>query len=123
MDAVTFVDTTFRDGQQSIWALAMRTSMILPIAETPDQAGLYAIEISAAGSEKKLIRELREDPFERLQLVRQRKRKNVNFVHLQKEGLSLTSRQQETAFGRLSLMAGGPVPRAKTSKVKKGYGA
>ena len=90
MDAVTFVDTTVRDGQQSLWALAMRTGMILPIAETLDQAGFDAIEISAAGSEKKLIRELREDPFERLQLVRQRKRKNVNFVHLQKESLSLT---------------------------------
>ena len=75
MDAVTFVDTTVRDGQQSLWALAMRTGMILPIAETLDQAGFDAIEISAAGSEKKLIRELREDPFERLQLVRQRVKK------------------------------------------------
>ncbi len=90
MDAVTFVDTTARDGPQSLWALAMRTGMILPIAETLDRAGFDAIEISAVGSENKLIRELHEDPFERLQLVRQCKRKNVNFVHLQKEGLSLT---------------------------------
>ncbi|MFM9998728.1 MAG: hypothetical protein ACKVP1_07425 [Burkholderiaceae bacterium] len=70
-----FVDTTVRDGQQSLWAIAMRTAMILPIAERLDDAGFDAIEISAAGHEKKLIRELREDPFERLRLVRQRVRK------------------------------------------------
>ncbi len=75
MDEVRFVDTTVRDGQQSLWALAMRTAMILPIAEQLDDAGFDAIEISAAGHEKKLIRELREDPFERLRLVRQRIRK------------------------------------------------
>jgi len=75
MEEVKFVDTTIRDGQQSLWAMAMRTGMMLPIAERLDRAGFDAIEVAAAGSEKKLIRELREDPFERLQLLRQRIKK------------------------------------------------
>lgn len=75
MDEVRFVDTTVRDGQQSLWAMAMRTGMMLPVLETMDAAGFDAIEIAAAGTEKKLVRDLREDPFERLRLARERVRR------------------------------------------------
>jgi len=75
MNEVKFVDTTVRDGMQSLWATGMRTGMILPIAERLDQAGFDAVEILAPAFGKKMIRELREDPFERLQLVRQRMKK------------------------------------------------
>lgn len=75
MEEVRFVDTTIRDGQQSLWAMSMRTGMMLPILERLDNAGFDAIEIAAAGTEKKIIRELREDPFERLRLARERVRK------------------------------------------------
>ena len=36
---VSFVDTTFRDGQQSLWAEGMTTGMMLPVAERMDEAG------------------------------------------------------------------------------------
>ncbi len=75
MDEVSFVDTTVRDGQQSLWAMAMRTGMMLPVLETLDAAGFDAIEIAAAGTEKKIIRDLREDPFERMRLARERVRR------------------------------------------------
>jgi oxaloacetate decarboxylase alpha subunit len=75
MENITFVDTTIRDGQQSLWAMGMRTGMMLPILEKLDQAGFDAIEIGAAGTEKKVVRELREDPFERIRLARERVRK------------------------------------------------
>jgi len=75
MEEIRFVDTTVRDGQQSLWALAMRTGMMLPILQTLDNAGFDAIEIAGAGSEKKIIRELREDPFERMRLARELVRK------------------------------------------------
>lgn len=75
MEEISFVDTTVRDGQQSLWALSMRTGMMLPILETLDNAGFDAIEIGAAGTEKKMVRELREDPFERMRLARERVRK------------------------------------------------
>ena len=75
MNEVNFVDTTLRDGQMSLWATEMTTGMILPVAETMDQAGFEAIEIIAAAFFKKAVRELREDPWERIRQVRERSQK------------------------------------------------
>jgi oxaloacetate decarboxylase alpha subunit len=61
MTDVVFVDTTLRDGQQSMWAYNMRTGMMLPIAELMDQAGFEAIELGGP-VELPCIKELREDP-------------------------------------------------------------
>lgn len=70
MKDLHFVDTTLRDGQMSLWATGMTTAMMLPIAETLDRAGFDAIEVFANSMEKKLVRELGEDPWERLRLLR-----------------------------------------------------
>ena len=72
MDTVKFVDTTLRDGQMSLWATNMTTAMILPVAESIDQAGFEAAEIIAAAFFKKCVRELHEDPWERIRQVRAR---------------------------------------------------
>jgi len=72
MNEVHFTDTTIRDGQQSLWAIGMRTDMILPIAETLDQAGFAAIEVFGNSFAKKMCRELRENFWDRIDLVRQR---------------------------------------------------
>ncbi len=72
MNEVRFVDTTLRDGHQSLWAEAMTTGMILPIASNVDQAGFQAIEIVSPSFYKKCVRELREDPWERIRLVAKR---------------------------------------------------
>jgi oxaloacetate decarboxylase alpha subunit len=72
MNEVGFVDTTLRDGQASLWAMGMRTGMMLPVAEAMDQAGFQAIEMIGIAFVKKCVRELREDPWERIRLVRQR---------------------------------------------------
>ena len=39
MEHVHFVDTTIRDGHQSLWAERMSTGMMLPIAKNLDEAG------------------------------------------------------------------------------------
>ena len=49
MTEVRFVDTTLRDGQQSLWAYGMRTGMMVPIVELMDQAGFEAIELAVRG--------------------------------------------------------------------------
>lgn len=72
MNEVHFVDTTARDGQVSLWATGMRTGMILPVASQMDQAGFKAIEIIGAAIFKKCVRELQDDPWERIRLVSQR---------------------------------------------------
>lgn len=69
MKPVHFVDTTLRDGNASLWAGGMRTETILPVAAMIDQAGFKSIEIIASAFFKKMVRELRNDPWERLRLV------------------------------------------------------
>jgi len=66
MGQVKFVDTTLRDGQASLWAENMRTGMMLAVADRIDNAGFQAIELIASSHIKKCVRELREDPFERM---------------------------------------------------------
>jgi oxaloacetate decarboxylase alpha subunit len=75
MDEIQFVDTTLRDGQASLWAEHMRTGMMLSVASQMDEAGFQAIELIASSHIKKCVRELREDPWERIRLVAQRMRK------------------------------------------------
>jgi oxaloacetate decarboxylase (Na+ extruding) subunit alpha len=69
MSEVKFVDTTLRDGQASLWAENMRTGIMLAVAERIDNAGFQAIELIASSHIKKCVRELKEDPFERIRLV------------------------------------------------------
>jgi len=72
MNEIRFVDTTLRDGQLSLWASNMRTDMMLPIAERLDRAGFEAIEIMSSAFYKKCVRDLKEDPWERLRLMSKR---------------------------------------------------
>jgi oxaloacetate decarboxylase alpha subunit len=59
---VRFIDTTLRDGHQSLWAFGMRTGMMEAVAEDMDRAGFEAIEVPIVGIFiKKCVRELKED--------------------------------------------------------------
>ena len=69
MDTIHFVDTTIRDGHQSLWAENMTTGMMLPIAKNLDDAGYEGIELIAGSHLKKTVRELKEDPWERIRLI------------------------------------------------------
>ena len=69
MDTIRFVDTTLRDGHQSLWAENMTTGMMLPIAKRMDAAGFEGIELISGSHLKKTVRELKEDPWERVRLV------------------------------------------------------
>jgi oxaloacetate decarboxylase (Na+ extruding) subunit alpha len=72
IDAIRFVDTTIRDGHQSLWAENMTTGMMLPVAERMDRAGFDAIELISSSHLKKCVRELKEDPWARVKLMSQR---------------------------------------------------
>ena len=69
METIHFVDTTIRDGHQSLWAENMTTGMMLPIAKNLDDAGYEGIELIAGSHLKKTVRELKEDPWERVRLI------------------------------------------------------
>ncbi len=69
MKEIYFVNTTFRDGHMSLWAERMKTGMILPVAALADRAGFVGMELVGTSIFKKCVRDLREDPWERIRLV------------------------------------------------------
>jgi len=75
MSEIRFVDTTLRDGHQSLWAEGMTTGMMLAVADKMDQAGFEAIELISSSHLKKCVRELKENPWERVRLVSQKIKK------------------------------------------------
>ncbi len=70
MTEIRFADTTVRDGPLSLWADNIRTGMILAVARDLDRAGFVSIE-TFFQDPKKIVRELKEDPWERLRRVRE----------------------------------------------------
>lgn len=60
-----FVDTSLRDGVQSLWASWCRVGMIDAVASDIDRAGFLAVDVPAnVVFFKKLIRDQKEDPWE-----------------------------------------------------------
>ncbi len=66
---VRFVDTTFRDGSQSLWALSMRPGMMEVAAENMDRAGFDVIEVPGGNFMKKCVRDLKEDPWKMMRML------------------------------------------------------
>ena len=63
-------DTTLRDAHQSIWATRMRTDDIMGIVDTIDNVGYYSLECWGGATFDVCLRFLREDPWERLRLIK-----------------------------------------------------
>jgi oxaloacetate decarboxylase (Na+ extruding) subunit alpha len=63
MTEIHFVDTTLRDGQQSLWALGMRTAAMLPIAAQMDRVDFESMEFFVSVMIKKYVREHKENPW------------------------------------------------------------
>ncbi len=63
MSEIRFVDTTLRDGQQSLWALGMKTAAMLPIAGQMDRIGFESMEFFVSIMIKKYVREHKENPW------------------------------------------------------------
>ena len=68
---VHFVDTTFRDGNASLWAGGLPNSQILPYLEDLDAVGYQSFELVATAFFKKMIREMKEDPWLRIRQAAQ----------------------------------------------------
>jgi oxaloacetate decarboxylase alpha subunit len=68
---VDIVDTTTRDGNQSLWsATGLTTSDILAIAPTLDRVGFHAADFTSSTHMAVAVRFHREDPWEKIRLVR-----------------------------------------------------
>ncbi len=72
MSKIKIVDTTLRDGHQSLMATRLTTAEMLPIVEKMDKVGLYSMEVWGGATFDSAIRFLNEDPWERLREIRKR---------------------------------------------------
>lgn len=70
MKKLNFVEETFRDGQQSLWATRMRTESMLGAAPMIDRAGFESVNIMSGAAFEACIMHLYEDPWERMRLLR-----------------------------------------------------
>ena len=78
---IKLVDTTLRDGNQSLWALNMSTGMMLSALPHLDDAGFEAMEFtSLAGQMKKMASHMGQDAFEWLK--QGTKRRNTTALRL-----------------------------------------
>jgi oxaloacetate decarboxylase alpha subunit len=64
MSEIHFIDTTLRDGNQSLWALNMRTAAMVEIAEQMDRGGFESMEFFVTNMLKKYVREHKENPWD-----------------------------------------------------------
>jgi oxaloacetate decarboxylase alpha subunit len=67
---IEFVDTTTRDGNQSLWsATGLTTPDVLAIAPTMDRIGYHALDFTSSTHMAVSVRFHREDPWERIRRV------------------------------------------------------
>jgi len=72
---VKIIDTTFRDAHQSLLSTRLRTEDMVPIAEKMDNIGFYSMEVWGGATFDVALRYLREDPWERLRILREKIKK------------------------------------------------
>ncbi|HSQ02789.1 MAG TPA: carboxylase, partial [Burkholderiales bacterium] len=72
MPEIKVIDTTLRDAHQCLWATRMTTAMMLPVAERMDRIGFETIDLVGGPQFDVCVRYLREDPWERIRLMRQK---------------------------------------------------
>lgn len=68
---IGITDTTLRDSHQSLLATRFKTEDMLPIAEKIDKVGFHSLEVWGGATFDTCMRFLNEDPWERLDKIRQ----------------------------------------------------
>ena len=67
---VQFMDLTFRDSHQSLFATRMRTEDMIPIAEQMDKVGFWGMEVWGGATFDAMHRFLQEDPWDRPRILK-----------------------------------------------------
>ena len=65
-------DTILRDAHQSLLATRMSTGSMLPITEKLEQVGYFSLEMWGGATFDSAMRFLKEDPWERIRVLRER---------------------------------------------------
>ncbi len=67
---VKIVETSIRDGHQSLFATRMTTDEVLSVVQEIDKAGYHAFEVWGGATFDACLRFLNEDPWERLRKIK-----------------------------------------------------
>ena len=67
---VKIVETSLRDGHQSLFATRMTTEEVLSVVKEIADAGYYALEVWGGATFDSCLRFLNEDPWDRLRALR-----------------------------------------------------
>jgi len=84
---VQVVDLTLRDAHQSLIATRFKTEDMVPLLDKIDKVGFYAIEMWGGATFDVMIRYLKEDPWERLKIIRERVKKTKLMMLLRGQNL------------------------------------
>ena len=83
MSDVQLVETSLRDGNQSLWAaLGVDTANTLTIAPVMDRVGFKAIDFTTSTHMGVAVRFKKEDPWERIRLMAGRHAQYAAAVHV-----------------------------------------
>ena len=69
---IKITETVLRDAHQSLIATRMKTEDMIPILEKMDCVGYHSIECWGGATFDASLRFLKEDPWERLRILRKR---------------------------------------------------
>ena len=69
---VEILDSTLRDGQQSLWGMRMQAGMALPVADVLDRTGFSVIDFAGSSHMEVLIKYKQENTWEGLDLLRRK---------------------------------------------------
>lgn len=67
---LNFVDETLRDGPQSLWATRMTTEAMVGAADWINRSGFGKVCVTSGASFETAVKFLRDDPWERMRLLR-----------------------------------------------------
>ena len=121
MTEIRLVDTTLRDGQQSLWACRMRAEAMLPAVPDLDAAGYDAIEFAVPTAQfPRAVRDLKEDPWDWLKLGTSRAQRTPLRLHgAAKSQLTHVPRSVQKRF--LEMLADLGITTARTSNSWNDY--
>ena len=70
MGEIKFIDTSLRDGNQSLWdATGLKTKMFLDVAPMVDRIGFKAVDFVSNSNMETSVRYHRENPWEKVRMV------------------------------------------------------
>ncbi|MCC6532374.1 MAG: pyruvate carboxylase subunit B [Burkholderiales bacterium] len=116
MSEIKVIDTTLRDAHQCLWATRMTTAMMLPVAEKMDRIGFESIDLMGGPQFDVCVRYLKEDPWERIRLMRQRVTRTPMQWAVRSRGLlSFDIQPDDVNFLWLECLAKNGIRRVRTN--------